>query len=887
MKSLRGRGRGQAPVLTDNLEDLKLRYLEFKYLLRANNEVLNIIAELQAKISQSGAVGLDFLRSRYTMAGVKVYKMIIHLNQISGGAHTDLYPAYQRIMDQINLALSEGHRPEEQEMILRLHEVDRDLAYLVGFKAANLALAGELKVPVRDGFVITTSAFHRLMKTSGLEALVRQELMLVKDDSYRELADLSRKIRTRIMEAEMPPELSEAIGRACGDLFARLSGPQRLALRSSAIGEDSALSFAGQFKTMLNVEPGRVLEAYREVVASLYETQAMAYRHRHGLRDEDAEMAVLVLPMLEPVVSGVMYTRDPRRGVRGPVLINAVYGLGRGLVEGVLDPDTYKVSREPEVKLVKSRLGDRPNRVVAAETGLAEEPVPAELVGRPTLTPGQAEELARLGLALEAGLGGPQDVEWSLLPDGRLVILQTRSLQVYETVDLDTRKERRGRLKGSARRPQAGETSGREALAAEVEAPVILEGGLAARPRAGSGPAHLILREECMADFPEGGVIVALKASPAYACILGKAAAVVTEVGSVTGHMASLTREFGVPTLVGVKNALNLITTGEVITVDATARRIYRGRVEAVLQRQEETRRQSAAAKPREHPAIQLLIPLTLTDPRSPDFRPERCRTFHDIIRFIHEKSFSAMFHLGDRLDQAARDRARKLDHRLPFELWLIDLGGGMVHETKGETPVGSVISLPGQAFLKGLLDPRLRWDQPRPVSVRGMISVFSGSILTPSSDGLERDMGQKAYAILSAEYLNFNSRVGYHFAALDSVCGPIQNDNYISFHFQGGAATNDRRTLRAEMIMLILARRGFEVQQKGDRVHAFIKKFDQVDTARLLEDLGRLILYTRQMDMLTHDRRMIRWLAKAFEEGNFNLDPARENNAPSSGPAP
>jgi pyruvate, water dikinase len=144
--------------------------------------------------------------------------------------------------------------------------------------------------------------------------------------------------------------------------------------------------------------------------------------------------------------------------------------------------------------------------------------------------------------------------------------------------------------------------------------------------------------------------------------------------------------------------------------------------------------------------------------------------------------------------------------------------------------------------------------------------------LLTPPNGGGLRDMGQRAYAILSAEYLNFNCRVGYHFTALDSFCGPERNDNYVSFRFHGGAATEDRRQLRAELIARLLGEQGFAVERKGDLVSAFLKKYDAAATAAVLEELGRLVLFTRQMDMLMDGRPMLEWLARAYAEKNYNL---------------
>jgi pyruvate,water dikinase len=839
---------GRAEQPRGDFQDLKLKFREFKYLLRANNEVLAIIAEIETRAEEAGSVGLDFIRSRYIAASSKVYKMIRHLGKLSGDRYPGLVPAFDLIRHQIDDVLAPGEG--EGELVMPLSGVDRGQGHLVGSKAGNMAQIGRSGHPVCDGFVITTDSFRRFLRHTGLDGQVRQAVMLLEEDTYENLLVMSRQVQEKIMQASLPPELETAIGEAAQDLYDRLEGTVSLSLRSSAIGEDSDTSFAGQYTSVLGVGPEGILDAYRRVVASLFSPQAIVYRRKNGLLDEDAEMAVLAQEMLDPLVSGVMYTRDPLGGMEGPLLVSAVYGLGLGLVDGTVTPDVYTVARDSGVQLVKTELGAKASRMVPGARGSQREPVPPEMAALEALNPAQVEELARLGLSLEKEFGRPQDVEWALIEGARFIILQSRPLQVLE--------------------PQSSQAGD----GVPGEAP-LLEGGHTARPGTACGAVYLVRDEADLGGFPSGAVLVARHSSPAFAAVLHLAAAVITDVGGVTGHMASLAREFGVPTLVGMAGATAALATGQVITMDAGARRVYAGRVESLLGREvaQSARPQGTKVKPPWFRAAQLMTPLTLTDPRSPGFAPARCSTFHDIIRFVHEKSFREMFVLGDQMGQAASHQARKVGHKLPFELWIIDLGGGLSEDAGQEVWRQDIISVPGRAFMEGILDPAIHWDRPRPVSFKGLASVFASSMLTPPSDGKVRDMGQKAFAILSGDYMNFNSRVGYHFAALDSFCGPNQNDNYISFRFVGGAATEDRRVLRGELICRILGDLGFRVERTGDAVSAFLKKYEQAPTMEMLATLGRLVLYTRQMDMLMHDMRMVDWLAKAFLDGNYNLD--------------
>lgn len=827
-------------------KDLKLRFREFKYLLRANNEVLAIIAEIEQQLAEGGQVGLDFLRSRYIAASAKVYKMIRHLNYISAGRYPLLEEAFHRIRADIDQILEEGGGSRSGVLVLPLDNLEPGEAHLAGSKASNLAELSRAGLPVPEGFVVTTEAFRRFMEFSGLGGQLRQAVMILEGSSLGEVEDFSRLLQQKILDAPLPPELEKELSEA-GKRLAQLGARGLISLRSSAVGEDTQSSFAGLYRSLLGVPPDQAASAYRAVVAALYAPEAVVYRRRRGLLDQDAEMAVLVQAMVEPKASGVMYTTDPLGGGKGPLLISAVRGLGQSLVDGSVDPDLYRLERRHPPLLLDYAPGGQGESLGLDAEGLSKNSLDAAGREEPPLSEGQALELARLGLELEERFACPQDVEWALTGHGRLVILQSRPLQVLAA--------------------RCG-----EAAAPEVEP--LLAGGQTARPGAGAGPAFVVGRESELKDFPDGGVLVARSSSPALAAALPRAAALVTDVGGVAGHLASLAREMGVPALVGIGEATKLITNGQEITVDAGGRRVYPGRVAELTGPEPSTAlcRPRSVPAPYWHQAAGLITKLNLTDPHSPRFIPARCATFHDIIRYVHEMSFKEMFRLGDEVGRDPGGGALRLDAVLPFELWFIDLGDGLAPGAGTALKPEQIVSIPGAALIKGLLDPAVDWNRPRPVSLKGLASVFSASLLTPPKDGQVRDMGQRAYAIVSAEYLNFNCRVGYHFTALDSFCGNQQNDNYISFRFHGGAATEDRRQLRAELIERLLADMGFSVERTGDQVSAFIKKYPAEMMLGLLEELGRLILFTRQMDMLMSGRPMVDWLAQAYAAKNYNL---------------
>ena len=231
--------------------------------------MLGIIAEIEQQLGGEGMVGLDFLRSRYIAASSKVYKMIRHLNTISGGRYPLLVSVFNNIRGQIDTALEEHAGGEEARLIVPLPSLEQGSAHLAGNKAANLAELTQAGLPVPPGFVITTGAFRYFMEHTGLAGQLRQALMLMDGSGLSEVEAFSRMVQKKVMAAPLPPDLAEELAEA-GQALAGRGDEGLLSLRSSAVGEDSSSSFAGLYRSVLRVPPERIGEAYREVVAALY-----------------------------------------------------------------------------------------------------------------------------------------------------------------------------------------------------------------------------------------------------------------------------------------------------------------------------------------------------------------------------------------------------------------------------------------------------------------------------------------------------------------------------------------------------------------------------------------------------------------------------------------
>jgi pyruvate,water dikinase len=621
-------------------------------------------------------------------------------------------------------------------------------------------------------------------------------------------------------------------------------------VRSSAIGEDTAYSFTGQFLTLLNVKREGLIEAYRKVVESLFSAEAVHYRHMHKLAASTMPVGFLV--MADAVASGVVYTADPSRPEARVILVHVVKGLGPSLVDGRTSPETITVERDPDLHIGLRTASLQTSMVVTApDGGVRDEPLPRDSASAPSLSDEEVLSLARMAVAVHEHFGGPQDIEWAMDADRRLWLLQSRPLRMAASSEDGTLP------------PIEGYS-------------VLLEGGDTAFPGVGSGPVLVMDEEGDMAQFPEGAVLVAPRSSPRFVRLLSKAAAIVTDFGGVTGHMAALTREFHVPALLNTRKGTELLKPGILVTVDTRSRRVYEGKVAELLEAETQRAREDERLRQdKTTPAFRLLnsvselvLPLNLVDPRSADFSQENCKTLHDIARFVHEKSYEEMFRMGEGMGDL-RGVSTVLDVFLPIDLYIIDLGDGV------NAPAGTrrlkpahIVSAPLKALLSGMLDKRIPRFGPRPMDLRGFMSILARHAVNNPEE--ERTFRDPCYALVSDEYVNYTARVGYHFGVVDAYCGEAINKNYISILFRGGAADFTRRYRRARAIAGILDHYGFSTTVRGDALTARLSKRSQQETAGQLEMVGRLLQFFRQMDAAMASEDVVNRVREAFIAEDF-----------------
>ena len=262
-----------------------------------------------------------------------------------------------------------------------------------------------------------------------------------------------------------------------------------------------------------------------------------------------------------------------------------------------------------------------------------------------------------------------------------------------------------------------------------------------------------------------------------------------------------------------------------------------------------------------------MITPLNLTDPRSPEFSPNGCKTLHDITRFAHEVSLQAMFDLSKESHFADRS-TKQLVCQVPMQWWVIDLEDGIREGVKGKkVSVEDITSVPMRALWEGMT--ALPWKGPPPVDTKGFLSIMFGATMDPSMDpSVRKRFVDKNYIILSKHFCNLNSRLGFHFSTTEAYVGDNPNENYVSFIFKGGAADMDRRVRRVQFVGKLLEHFDFRTEIKDDSVLGRLEGHNQEYLTEHLKVLGHIIIHTRQLDMVMFNEAMVQWYYEDMVKG-------------------
>ncbi len=464
---------------------------------------------------------------------------------------------------------------KKEALLLWFDELGREDVSIVGGKSANLGeMTRELQkagVPVPYGFSTTAKAYRYFLEYNHLNEKIDQVMAELKDPNDTDtLQKVGATIRSLIVNAQLPPDLASQVTEAYKKL-SQMSGADEayVAVRSSATAEDLPdASFAGQQETYLNVKGEQeVLQKLKECYASLFTDRAIFYRAQKGFSQSAVSLAAAIQLMVFSKASGVMFTLDVSNGDTSVVLIEASYGLGEYVVQGTVTPDEYYV-RKSDLEITKKNINKKTKQLVRLPNGgTVEQEVPAELQDKPALTDDQIKTLASYGIAIEKHYGRPMDTEWALDErTNKLFIVQARPETVWSA-------------KGAAKEQAAAE----QKVSTTAERKVLVS-GLPASPGLAAGKAHVILDVKHIDEFQDGEILVTEMTAPDWVPAMKKAKAIITNSGGMTCHAAIVSRELGIPCIVGTASrgaaATETIKTGQDVTVDATNGVVYEGILE-------------------------------------------------------------------------------------------------------------------------------------------------------------------------------------------------------------------------------------------------------------------------------------------------------------------
>ncbi len=459
-------------------------------------------------------------------------------------------------------------------------DIKKEDISVAGGKGANLGEMYNLKLPIPPGFIITAQAFKLFLEKTKLSEKIFPKLEDLDVEDTAKLQRVSDDIQELIKQASMPESIEQDVKKAYDALNIDIDVYQTqskkvmdiikagrdlpwVAVRSSATAEDlPEASFAGQQATLLNIKgSSNVAKAVKECWASLYTARAIYYRVKNNFPHEKVLIAVVIQKMVNSSIAGVMFTVNPSTNNESEIMIEAAYGLGEVVVGGQITPDTYIID--------KSSLKIKSKKIAVQQYGLFRDNIKSGNIkqnltekkgSQQKLTDEQIIKLSEYGKRIEQHYGSAQDIEWAV-EDNKMFIVQSRAV----TTLLKKKKE-----------------------AQKVEATAtLLLSGLAASPGVGVGKVKVVKSIQELPKVEKGDILVAVMTNPDFVPKMRVASAIVTDEGGITAHASIVSRELGIPCVVGTEKATKILKDGQIITVDGTSGKVYEGEVSSGAFREE------------------------------------------------------------------------------------------------------------------------------------------------------------------------------------------------------------------------------------------------------------------------------------------------------------
>ncbi len=431
-------------------------------------------------------------------------------------------------------------------------DITKDMVKEAGGKGANLGEMFRAGFPVPPGFVVLSKAYFDFIKYNKIDEKIRSILKDLDVEDSLKLQKAAKQIQLLILSGEIPEKIKNSIIKNYEKLNEHLGRECYVAVRSSATAEDLPnASFAGQQSTFVNViGKENVVQAVRKCWASLFTARAIYYREKEHFDHFKVGLAAVVQLMVQSERAGVMFTVDPISEDKNILVIEAAYGLGEAVVSGEVTPDTYKVDKK-DLKIIDKHIEKQTWMITRIKDKNKRVDIKKDAQEKQKLDDKSIIELAKIGIKIEEYYGSPQDIEWAY-SKGNLYIVQSRAIT---TLNRNKKEEKEISLE-------------------KVE---ILLRGLPASPGIGKGAVKILKSPKELDKVKKGDILVAKMTSPDYVPAMKRASAIITDEGGLTSHAAIVSRELGIPCVVGTEKATKILKENELVTVDGKMGIVYKG----------------------------------------------------------------------------------------------------------------------------------------------------------------------------------------------------------------------------------------------------------------------------------------------------------------------
>ena len=492
--------------------------------------------------------------------------------------------------------------PMPKNYILKFSEIDHDSIGVAGGKGANLGEMTKARFPVPTGFVVSADAYGTFISENGFERHIKEILKTaignkkhVTPESFQSASDLISKL---LLKGTVPKVIEKEILEAYGEHGKLWFRKPKVAVRSSATAEDLPdASFAGQQATFLNIHGDKdILQAVLECWASLFTSRAIFYREEKGFDHSKVKIAVVVQEMIQSEVSGIAFTNDPTTGDKHKMIIEAVWGLGEYAVQGTVTPDSYELERH-SLEILKVDKHDQKVLLEQKDGKTKEQKVPKNRQTRQKLSEDQIKELGRILQKIHAHYYFPQDVEWAYTKK-KFYVIQVRPITTLGNTS-GVHNERSGLI------PEVKEGGTGE--------PILK--GQGASPGLATGHVKIVSSPKQIGKVKKGDVLVAKMTSPDYVPAMKLASAIVTDEGGVTSHAAIVSRELGMPCVVGTKSATSKLKDGMVVTISGKEGLVFKGKLEGKSDKVDQVSKVNKEVKADPHIRTATKIYVNLAEP--------------------------------------------------------------------------------------------------------------------------------------------------------------------------------------------------------------------------------------------------------------------------------